>query len=281
MRRVKPKSIEPCVATTSPADARCDDLYCITWIDGPVRRAWYVGVVRQGIHASRIFTVGQGASKEDVLRAAQDWRDEVLKHSQPMTALQRRSVVRSNSPSGIPGVRRSVRESKAVYWMATLHKVGHKARRAAFPVDTFGEDGARDLAIEARRRFLLETGEHNTYAVSPHAQALCEQLFGAASKWAGDSMPLAWDKQAAQQQQRERLRQSGLLPQPRPPAVRAKVSRHTFADTGAIWQATIRRADGIRQHRRFTVSVHGESGAKRLAEEALVKMCRKHRIKIK
>ncbi len=242
---------------------KSEDFYCISWVaDHRGRSAWQVKVARQGIRATRSFSPSRHGGKAAALLAARAWRDQVLKQLPPMTNRQLRTVVRRNNTSGIPGVWRIVR-GNAVRWQASLSRSGQKALCASFSVAEFGEEGARQRAIEARHTFLQQQTDR-FYALSPSSQALCVRDFGDAEQLTGGAMPLAWNPQIAQRQL-DRLRQTGLLPAPG----RTELVRRDYPSTGPTWEATVKQADGRRKVRRFRVERYGEEEARRLAEEAL------------
>ncbi len=257
-------------ATRQVKSQRPKKLHYISWRSNHGYGAWQVNISRQGFKTARHFGVTRHGGKQAALRAAQAWRDAVLEQLPPMTTRLLHTVVRSNSHSGIPGVRRQVRsdtDNKSVRWVASLATQG-QTREKGFSVMRFGEDGARQLAIEARRQFLLETGSHS-FSVGAGAKALTSRIYGDVAQVAPDNVPLAWDKQSAQLRQLERIKKGELLPDPPVRAERARLLRRSYPSTGPLWEVCVKLAPGKRKVVRFYVSEHGEEKARCLAEAVL------------
>lgn len=68
------------------------------------QQGWFAEVHRQGREYRKCFTVFRYGSTEASLRAAIDWRDELVKTVMPMSRAEYSSIERRNNTSGYPGV---------------------------------------------------------------------------------------------------------------------------------------------------------------------------------
>lgn len=225
-------------------------------------------VKRHGLRISKNFVVAAHGNEEAALTAARQWRDRVLALLPPMTYRQVHMRVRANCASGIPGVQRRVKRSGA-YWVAAFESARQRQVKH-FSVAEHGEDGAKQLAIEARRT-MLQSVEDKVWLATPAAKALSAQS-SAAVDVAPDSNELVWDEETQERLLKE-LRDEGLITTPSRPSV----ARHDFASqVGPVWQATYVTPAGKRIVRRFSVGKYGEAKAQRLAEEAFANLVVEH-----
>jgi hypothetical protein len=122
--------------------------------------AWTVHVERRTVHYHRYFSDNVYGGREQALKAAQAYRDEVLaSQSGPDHQMWIRTRLRKNNTSSIPGVGRyeSLDKRKAnckrIFWMASWMENG-KSRKKKFSVLRYGEQKARQMAIDERERQL-------------------------------------------------------------------------------------------------------------------------------
>ena len=123
--------------------------------------AWLVQVQRHNQVAIKLFSDSVWGGKRKALAAARAWRDE---HKQPVAeqahALWRRNRLRSNNRSGLVGVARYERTAEAngrktggvAFWLAAWVDEHGASRKRKFSVKRWGERGAKQKAIEARKQ---------------------------------------------------------------------------------------------------------------------------------
>ncbi|PWF39000.1 hypothetical protein C7C56_027390 [Massilia glaciei] len=124
----------------------------------------HVTIRRNGIVYQKYFMEKRCGGEENTLTLARAWRDTIITKHPPMLMAQFCAIVRANNTSGVPGVYRAVRRKVAkngqvwtsVYWQARTPLVDGKLRIQNFSVRTYGEDAARQCAIDARLRGLRE-----------------------------------------------------------------------------------------------------------------------------
>ncbi|WP_373079546.1 hypothetical protein [Zhongshania sp.] len=136
-------------------------MYGISRIDDETYRthAWRVSLRRQNKLIVKNFPDKTYGGKRKALTAAKSYRDEVVSQYPPTTRQQFCSTPRRHNTSGIPGVYRYAKRYKLKdgcvkelwYWEA--HWPGKKPgdfEKATFPIQYYGEKGAKELAIAAR-----------------------------------------------------------------------------------------------------------------------------------
>lgn len=135
------------------------------WLEGPLPTGlslltvdgevigWTVFLGRQGIRFQRDFRASTHGGMEAAFRAASAYRDKVDRERPRLSSTERCTTRNANNTSGIPGVGRQMVEGRP-YWVAAINVQGfQKVRR--FSIRKYGEARARNLAIEARRAFLV------------------------------------------------------------------------------------------------------------------------------
>jgi hypothetical protein len=125
--------------------------------------AWLVRVQRQGNVHIKMFSDLVYGTKQKALKSALQFRDRILAKMSPYNYhLERRSIVRQNNTSGIPGVGRyenfsdAERKRTAVFWVAFWNDETGIRRQRKFSVFRYGERTAKKLAIAERERRLRE-----------------------------------------------------------------------------------------------------------------------------
>lgn len=134
-------------------------MYCISRQQGDT--AWHVFIRRRGQRYAENFRDSRYGGRDRALAAAQAWRDQVLREVAPLERREFAMIRRSTNTSGVPGVSRLQRPTGYAYWIARTDLPGGKLLHRTFAVNKFGEEGARERAIEERRRQLESvTGLH-------------------------------------------------------------------------------------------------------------------------
>lgn len=240
--------------------------YAITRIESPQNPGYMVAVKRQGLQVSKQFSVSRyGNDNKATLNAARQWRDRVLALLPPMTSRQLRTLVRRNNTTGIPGIQRVVKEGARAYWVAVC-EVERKRTFKYFSIREHGEDGARQLAIEARQQ-MLQSVHSQLWLATPAARNLSARFF-APPTTQEDNTSLVWDS-ATKERFLAQLRAEGLIGKAPTPAVNR---RHYASQAGPVWEASHIAPDGKKRIRRFSINKHGEEAAKHLAEQAYAQL---------
>ena len=92
------------------------------------------------------------------LQLARAWRDAIIAQHAPILMTQFCAIVRSNNTSGVAGVTRNIKTqrrkngtvSRYVCWDAAIPLGNGKRRYRTFNVNKYGEEGAKQRAVEAR-----------------------------------------------------------------------------------------------------------------------------------
>lgn len=131
-----------------------------------VRGGYYFHVTlrRNGKLYQKDFFEKRCGGGQDAFKLAQAWRDTIIVEYPSMSMAQFCSIVRRNNTSGVPGVYRVVKSgtgknrgvSPCAYWQARIPLGDGKIRIQNFSVRTFGEDEAKQRAINARMLGLCE-----------------------------------------------------------------------------------------------------------------------------
>ncbi|MBI1905393.1 MAG: AP2 domain-containing protein [Rhodocyclales bacterium] len=137
---------------------------------------WIVRIGRQGILFQRDFWASTHCGMEAAFRAASAYRDEVDRDYPRLSSAERCTTLRANNTSGIPGVSRQMVEGRP-YWVAEVGVRGYKKARR-FSIRKYGDERARNLAIEARRALLahVQTLQERRAERSPLESAQPENL---------------------------------------------------------------------------------------------------------
>ncbi len=140
-------------------------MYGISRIDDDVYRthAWRVSLSRRGKRHVKNFADKKCGGKGRALESAKQYRDFLLRKYPPMSRREFCSILRSNNQSGVTGVYNYAKSftlkngeiKKSWYWEATWPIGNSEQAHVAFPVNTYGEQMARQLALRARENALL------------------------------------------------------------------------------------------------------------------------------
>ncbi len=116
---------------------------------------YYVRLTWRGQQYAKFFSDKKHGGKRKALRAAEAYFDE-LDAKMPLDSQIGRMSVRNTS--GIVGVSRTVSTSRGhryAYWQARWGS-GAERKSAKFSVQKYGEEGAKQLAIQARQTWEKE-----------------------------------------------------------------------------------------------------------------------------
>jgi hypothetical protein len=124
--------------------------------------SWKVGIRRRNERRHKYFSDSVYGSKDAALKAAIAYRDTLLQNLSGVDySLWRRDVKRPNNTSGLIGVGRYVARSKNSptehpYWQAFWRDAEGKRCSRTFMISQYGENMAKERAIEARREGIME-----------------------------------------------------------------------------------------------------------------------------
>ena len=147
---------------------------------GSRTHSWLVTVQRRGRVYHRHFTDSVYGEKRKALDAAKVYRASLVKCLRPLTRAERCRVRKKNNRSGVSGVTRIDALEKnhggtyhRRYWVAQWPIAakdrsftalprsvgGGKARTRKFSIKRYGEQGARQRALHARRQAMKSLGK--------------------------------------------------------------------------------------------------------------------------
>ncbi|MDR0782101.1 MAG: AP2 domain-containing protein [Pseudomonadales bacterium] len=110
------------------------------------------------------------------LAMAMAWRDAALRLLPPVTLRELQTRLRSSNTSGVPGVSCERKQGEAKAWCALL-ETPERRYRESFPIKTYGEQRAKELAIAARQRMLEQYGVDAFFTVDEQATQQAKQHF--------------------------------------------------------------------------------------------------------
>jgi len=123
--------------------------------------SWFVTVQRRGQIYYRHFTDSVYGGKRRALDAARTYRDGLVASLVPLTRPERCRIRKKNNRSGISGVTRidvintsRGRSYRRQYWLAQWPISNGKAQTRKFSITRYGERGAFQRALRARRQAL-------------------------------------------------------------------------------------------------------------------------------
>ena len=123
--------------------------------------AWRVTVQRHNDIVVKMFSDSIHGGKRKALKAAEEYRDELLRRYSPYAhAIWVRTRLRRSNTSGIPGVGRYEERANPhtgytrVFWLASWVNEQGDSRKRRFLVTHYGERQAKRLAIAERERQL-------------------------------------------------------------------------------------------------------------------------------
>lgn len=122
-------------------------------IDDATRRtyAWIVQVQRKNRITIKMFSDSNFGGRERALSAAIQYRDALIIAASPAAHNRwRRTIVRRNNRSGIPGVGLYTRRNGMKRWIACWTDENGVSRSKSFSVSIHGDDKAKELAVTER-----------------------------------------------------------------------------------------------------------------------------------
>ncbi|MBG9390406.1 hypothetical protein [Caenimonas aquaedulcis] len=121
--------------------------------------SWVVLFQRHNLNVRRVFSDSVWGGKRKALAAAKAFRDEQLDSlTSYVYEIGRRNVMRRNNRSGVVGVARYERppapggKYSYIFWQAGWIDEHGRTRTRKFSVRRWGERGAKQMALEVRRR---------------------------------------------------------------------------------------------------------------------------------
>jgi hypothetical protein len=138
-----------------------DPWYAIRTFNGPWGIVYRVSFTRRGKNVAKLFRARDYSDARAALKAAQAWRDSMARNLQPDTKQEFCQRLRPENTSGCPGVylkrqvvRRGDWSGEYAFWQARPPQGVMPFRSRSFSVDRYGFDGAYELAVEARAKFV-------------------------------------------------------------------------------------------------------------------------------
>lgn len=129
-------------------------------------RAWRVFFYRsnRSLRINKYFSDSAFGGAEAALEAAKQWRDAMMAENPRATKTELAVMVRKHNVSGVAGVCRLKQHLKTAsghlqpyfIWQAQSLRGIKPLRTRSFSVLKYGEDGAKRLAIAARKAFEAE-----------------------------------------------------------------------------------------------------------------------------
>ena len=122
----------------------------------------HVSINRNGKMFQKYFPEKRNGGEQNTMKLAQAWRDTIIAKHPPMSLMAFCSILRSNNTSGMAGISRTIkrnpaksgRVSEMAYWKSRIPMADGKFRLCYFSITKFGEEGAKQLAIDARTQGL-------------------------------------------------------------------------------------------------------------------------------
>lgn len=118
--------------------------------------AWRVNINRRGNSIDRTFSLATFGGVEEALKEAIAFRDEVNQRFAPLTKQEFHAIHRSSNTSGVPGVFRTTTNE----WKAIIHYADGRCKTRQFAIHLYGEEEAKQLAIQARVELLKQVHGH-------------------------------------------------------------------------------------------------------------------------
>ncbi|MCB1960657.1 MAG: AP2 domain-containing protein [Rhodocyclaceae bacterium] len=145
-------------------------VYGISRVDNEASRThgWLVTIQRRGVIYRKHFSDGVFGTKRKAFAQAKAYRDEVIAAHPPLSMQEYSSIRKKNNRSGVVGVcrycaseTRDLPEDKQRwFWVASWPLPDGRRKRVKFSVNKYGEDGAFQLALDAREEALEKLDGH-------------------------------------------------------------------------------------------------------------------------
>ena len=134
---------------------------------------WIVGITRRGVVYRKQFSDPIFGSSDHALKAATDYRDEIIAKTKPMSRRERQECLSSRNTTGVAGVL-MMKDKKGIQsgWGAQIFRHG-KAITRYFSFKKHSPEQAFELAVQARKEMLLAVEGDCT--LSPAAKKLMKR----------------------------------------------------------------------------------------------------------
>lgn len=158
-----------------------ENMYALRRIDRCKSGYWAVALMRNRQLFARRFSDLQYGGKEAAFQAALAYRNQTLLDNPPQSKLAVRQQKRKGA-TGMAGVYRMAKKTRkgerVYYWEAKTRMPNGRYCSRSFSILRYGEEHARQLAEQERRRQLAET-EDIPYLLTAEARQVHEALFSA------------------------------------------------------------------------------------------------------
>ena len=138
-----------------------DPLYAIRVRKAPRGTTFFVRIRRRGKEISELFRETDHGSASAALKAAQQWRDAMLRTMMPETNRDFSQRLKPNNTSGHPGVyfkrqlvKRGDWQGEYHFWQAQTPQGVKPYRSRSFSVTRYGHEAAYAMAVQAREEFV-------------------------------------------------------------------------------------------------------------------------------
>ena len=119
--------------------------------------AWKLDIQRSGKSHIHFFGFTEYGGENPALEAAKNMRQQLVMDMPQSFAHESRQRLMPHNTSGHPGVYR-VQSHKICYWRATTRIHGYNLSKS-FRIDRYGEEQAKQMALQERERQLTLCGE--------------------------------------------------------------------------------------------------------------------------
>ncbi len=119
-------------------------------------KGWYVRYRSEGVPFDKLFHDSAFGGSEAALKKAEAYHSELLELFPPLTRKQlaERKTKRTGEIAGVRRTRSVVKGKEYFFWTAGWSPEYKKRKTKSFSIHKYGEEGAKKLAIEARRKGL-------------------------------------------------------------------------------------------------------------------------------
>lgn len=156
---------------------------CIQRLDTS-RHAWKVQIKRAKVRKHKYFPDTLYGGREPALAAAKAWREHMLAEMDgPGYEVWKREHTLASNTTGIPGVFRGVAGHKrggeivqTPYWQGYWTDMDGKRQIRVFSILAHGEDGAKALAVQARRQGLEQVAREAALKMGVVSPSRTKQL---------------------------------------------------------------------------------------------------------
>jgi hypothetical protein len=143
---------------------RRNSVYGISRVDNPASRThgWLVTIQRRGVIYRKHFSDGVLGGRNKSFAAAKAYRDDIVAQHPPLSMQEYSNIIKRNNRSGVVGVcrycasetRELPEERQRWFWVASWPLPDGRRKRVKFSVNKYGEEGAFELALQARNEAL-------------------------------------------------------------------------------------------------------------------------------